>query len=230
FTLTVINVNDPPVIVSDLPPLIEVLEDEVYTLELIGKDDEDDDLIWSDDSDMFDIDPVTAVITFVPVQDDVGIYDITITIDDGNGGTDVLTFRLEVIEVNDPPEIVSDLLPLIEVLEDEAFSLDLTGVDEEDDALTWSDDSDLFDISPSGGAINFIPSQSEVGEWWVNITIEDSGGLTDEVLIRFVVQNVNDIPVITSISPENGTSYKEGRSETITGGSLTLITVNVKLG
>jgi hypothetical protein len=141
----------------------------------------------------------------------VGIHDITITVDDGNGGTDVLSFRLEVIEVNDPPEITSDLPSLLEVPEDETYTLDLTGVDEENDDLTWSDDTDLFDISPTNGTIIFLPTQSEVGEWWVNITTEDSGGLMDVVLISFAVLNVNDAPVIMSLSPENGSKYKEGK-------------------
>jgi len=118
--------------------------------------------------------------------------------------------------VNDPPEINFVPLPLIEVPEDEVYSLYLTGEDEENDELTWSDDTNLFDISPMDGTITFLPTQSEVGEWWVNITAEDSGGLTDEVLIRFAVQNVNDVPMLTSILPEDGAKYKEGKMVTFT--------------
>jgi hypothetical protein len=63
----------------------------------------------------------------------------------------------------------------------------------------------------STSTIVFLPTQSEVGEWWVNITTEDSGGLMDVVLISFSVLNVNDVPVILSLSPANGTKYKEGK-------------------
>ncbi|MCK4970653.1 MAG: PKD domain-containing protein, partial [Thermoplasmata archaeon] len=161
-TIIVTDVNNPPVIVSDVSESLDALEDEIFTLDLSAEDMDGDVLTWSDNTDLFNIDPATGAISFVPVQDDVGIHDITITVDDGNGGTDVLTFELEVIEVNDPPEIASDQPPSVEVFEDLAYNFYILGTDEEDRFVTWSDDTDLFDISPKWGTMTFTPSQSEV--------------------------------------------------------------------
>ncbi len=197
LTLNVLNVNDPPTITTE--DRTSSLEDVEYRIDYEATDpDVGDVLTWSLETDAgwLDIDEGTGVLSGTPTNDDLGSYFVNVTVSDGEGGSASHEFKLEVIEVNDPPEIVTDLPPMIEVLEDETFLLTLTGEDEEGDDLTWSDDSDLFDIIPTDGTISFLPTQSEVGEWWVNITVEDSGGLTDGVLIRFVVQNVNDPPII----------------------------------
>ena len=45
----------------------------------------------------------TATLTFTVQQDQNGPADITVTVDDNNGGTDSETFTLTVAAVNDPP-------------------------------------------------------------------------------------------------------------------------------
>jgi len=216
LTVTVTNVNDLPVILSEVPPSVEVLEKGSFTLDLAGTDEDGDDLTWSDDTDLFDIDPDTGSISFVAVQDDVGSHDITITVDDGHGGTDVMIFELEVIEVNDPPELLNEMAPQVDVNEDEVIWLFMAARDEEDEELTWSSDSDRFPISPTNGSIKLDPTQDDVGEWWFNVTVEDSGGLTADVSFSVVVRNVNDVPVISSIGPVNDSRFKQGEVVTFT--------------
>lgn len=208
--LTVINVNDRPEITSDTPDEVQTDEDDEILILLAATDVDGDDLSWSDNTDLFDIDPVSGTISAIFRHEDVGSHEIEVTVDDSNGETDVWAFTLVVIEVNDPPKITSNLPPQMGLYEDELIWLYLTAEDEEDDDLTWSDDSDPFDISPSNGSIRFHPSQSEVGEWWINVTVEDSGGLTDVVSFKIVVENVNDAPVILFLFPSNGTKYRQG--------------------
>ncbi|NIP34808.1 MAG: hypothetical protein GWN18_07685, partial [Thermoplasmata archaeon] len=50
-----------------------------------------------------------------------------------------------------------------EIPEDSPFSFIMTATDPDGDAVTWSDDTDLFDIDPNTGAFEFTPTQAEVG-------------------------------------------------------------------
>ncbi len=104
-TWVVVNVNDAPTILSDLSE-VTAIEDEEFTLCLEAFDVDGDGLVWSDDSSLFAIDGATGTISFTPVQVDVGTYQVTITVNDGNGGIDSESFDLVVENVNDDPVIL----------------------------------------------------------------------------------------------------------------------------
>jgi WD40 repeat protein/predicted transcriptional regulator len=79
----------------------EVTEDESFFLTVSASD--DDQLIFTDDSLLFDINSDSGQISFTPTNDDVGEHTVTITAYDGKGGMDNETFILTVINVDDPP-------------------------------------------------------------------------------------------------------------------------------
>ena len=81
---------------------------------------------------------------------------------------------------NEPPIIMVSQLPDGE--QDSYYSFNLTATDPDDDVndLEWSDDSDMFDVNDHGG-ISFLPGNEDVGFNFVNITVEDPGGLNDTV-------------------------------------------------
>jgi PKD repeat protein len=54
-----------------------------------------------------------------------------------------------------------------------------------------------------------------VEDWTVKLTVSD-GEDEDDVDVVVHIVNVNDAPVIVSVSPENGTKYKEGKKVTFT--------------
>jgi hypothetical protein len=214
--LMVQNVNDPPLITNE--DQLSASEDEEYRVayEAIDPDSEDV-LTWSFETDAMwlSFNDETAILSGTPSDEDAGLYLVNITVTDREGLTSSHLFALGVTSVNDPPVIISEIPPVKETLEDESFSLTLSAEDEEDEGVIWSDDSDLFDIRPTDGTITFIPTQSEVGDWWVNITATDSGGLTDVVSFKLVVMNVNDVPEIIQINLENGSEFKQGEVVTM---------------
>ena len=54
-----------------------------------------------------------------------------------------------------------------------------------------------------------------MADWTVRLTVSDGeDGAEAEVVVHVV--NVNDAPVIVSISPDNGTTYREGKTVTFT--------------
>ncbi|UCG70886.1 MAG: winged helix-turn-helix transcriptional regulator [Thermoplasmata archaeon] len=79
-------------------------EDEVNTYLISASD--DDQVIFSDDTPLFDIDPESGQISFTPTNDDVGEYMVNISVSDGKGGVDSEMLTVIVINVDDPPEPV----------------------------------------------------------------------------------------------------------------------------
>ncbi|UCF08423.1 MAG: winged helix-turn-helix transcriptional regulator, partial [Thermoplasmata archaeon] len=78
-------------------------------------------------------------------------------------------------------------------LEDQPFSMTVSATD--DDELTYSDDSSLFDIDPVTGQVSFVPTNYDVGEHTVNITVSDGMGGMDSETVLFTIVNVDDPPV-----------------------------------
>jgi hypothetical protein len=83
-------------------PIIESIDDDRarcgkrFRLQVEADDVDNDDLTYLDDSDLFDIDEDTGLISFVPSCRDKGTYDITIEVRDGHGGSDTERFELKI--------------------------------------------------------------------------------------------------------------------------------------
>jgi hypothetical protein len=211
--VTVANVNDPPtftipseltydqgddvtyqLIVQDPDLGLDIPEPEVITFSGTGLD-----AFLPDDG---------GLISFVPDQSMVGSTDITYTVRDRGGLTDVVTLRWTIIDVNDVP-IITDVTSPVEAMEDSEFTLTLEAFDPDGDDIAWEDDSDLFDINPVSGEISFTPGQTEVGTHQVSIIVDD-GIEEDSITFTLEVVNVNDVPVITSVLPSDGSSFEDG--------------------
>ena len=149
-----------------------------------------------------------GIISFQGDQSMVGEHTVTYTVTDSGGLSDVLTITWTIIDVNDVP-VLSNELPST-ANEDEEFSWTMTATDMDGDGLTWSDDTDLFDIDGATGAISFTPTQAEVGTHTVTITVVDGRGGDLSTPFSLVIVNVNDEPEINTVVPESGSVYDEG--------------------
>jgi hypothetical protein len=121
-----------------------------------------------------------------------------------------ITVLWTIEDVNDPPVVTTDLTDPVMASEDAEFVLDLEAVDPDKDTLTWSEDSDMFEIDGSTGRIVFTPVQADVGTHAITVTVDD-GKVTGSVTFDLVVKNVNDAPVIVGIVPTTGTKVKDGK-------------------
>jgi uncharacterized protein (TIGR03790 family) len=194
FTLTVENVNDPPT----LQPIDEltITEDMAFQYQVVVTDvDLYDELTYYDDSNLFDIDSETGIISFIPENDDVGTYIILISVSDLQGDTDDEVFTLNIENANDPP--VLDFITGMIAFEDEFFSFTATASDVDvGDSCTFSDNTTLFNIEPNSGEVSFTPTNADVGIHVINISVFDQYGYFDYQEIVIIVENVNDPPVI----------------------------------
>ncbi len=106
FTLTVSNVNDAPVIT----PIDDVTATEGEAIDPIivtATDEDGDDVVLSTSALPAGLTWDAASATISGTATESGDFSITVTADDGNGGTDTETFQLSVANVNDAPVIVS---------------------------------------------------------------------------------------------------------------------------
>ncbi len=149
-------------------------------------------------------------IRFTAAQEHVGEYLVTYTVTDAAGLTAFTDVMWTIVNINDGPVITTQVPVEMAALEEEAFTYTMEADDEDGDSLSWSDDSDLFDINPTSGVISFTPAQADVGAHSVTVTVSDGNGGSDSVSFALVVMNVNDAPVIGEVLPEDGTRYREG--------------------
>jgi PKD repeat protein len=187
---------------EDMDSILSAPEDQIFRLQIIASDVPEDTITYSDESDLIDINSKSGEIEFTPTNSDVGEHDIKIVAKDEDGGKAEITFTIMVQNKNDAP-ILSQIGPQI-AYEDQEFILIVKASDPDSgDDLAFFDDSNLFDINSGEGFIYFIPTNSEVGVWTVTISVSDESGATDSENVMFTIVNINDAPVLESITAQN---------------------------
>jgi hypothetical protein len=179
-------VNDPPYI-EQIGNLTAV-EDEMFKFQVEATDIDSENIYFTDSTDLFEIDHSTGLISFIPSNDDVGLHNVSISASDGDVSVNYsVNLLLTVINVNDEPTFTLTSLKW-NANADDTFIFKVTAEDiDPGDELTFSDDSDLFDIDPQTGDINFKPGQDDAGEYDITITVTD-GNSTISQDIRLVIE------------------------------------------
>ncbi len=145
---------------------------------------------------------------FIPLDGDVGNYNITINITDNSSLSTYIFFNLSVNRINDAPTLTNLGNIITSIIE--SIYVNYNASDEEDinesnpgSNLTFS----IVNLSSGGnflnqtnfnrstGVLNFTFSQAYAGFWMYNISVNDSSGLIDYELINITVY---DYPVILS--------------------------------
>ena len=198
FTLRVINVNDDPEILPfELEPIVE---DQSFTIDLDERDIDptNDKLTWKvkTDAPFINFNSYTGIILGKPTNDHVGKWYITVNLTDDKGGWDEVVIELDVQNSNDDPEILEFDIP--EILEDNSFFIDMEAVDIDptDDLLEWNlrTEASFIDVNTNTGNMTGTPTNDDVGDWWVNVSVSDGNGGLDWKNFTLTVLNVNDCP------------------------------------
>ncbi len=216
-TFQVHNVNDAPEILTS--DLAAATEDEEYVVDYNATDMDPthDTLLWSLETEAgwLGINETTGVLGGTPSNDDVGSWNVTVTVGDGNGGYDHSSFILLVNNVNDAPGITT--VDVLEATEDEEYSVtyEAIDVDPTEDTLTWNFDSDASWLSWDGTTLSGTPSNDDVGTYGVEISVSDGIGGEDVTAFSITVANVNDGPVILTEVVKDATEDVEYRLELV---------------
>ncbi len=217
-TVTINDVNDPPVAVNDTGATDEdtafdtadvTLNDtdpELDTLNVASLDDAGTFGIVTDNGDnTFNYDPNSQ---FEYLGNGDVAYDFfNYTVSDGNGGTDVGMVTVTVNGVNDAP--VLGAIGNQTVNEGVALAFTATATDPETDGLAFSLEAGYptgASIDPATGEFTWTPTEAQ-GPGFYNITIRVTDNGTpnrfDSETIMVTVGEVNLAPVLDSIGPKS---------------------------
>jgi len=202
FTVTVINVNDAPVITSS--PITTINEDVVYSYTITATDADNDPLQitltqapeWLSLTDNGD---GTASLIGTPTNSNVGGHQVTIRVSDGNLSIDQ-TFTVTVINVNDAPTFTST--PITSVQQGSIYSYTITTSDIDNTTLSITAISKPSWLTLSATVNNQATltgntTQAQVGSHQVTLRVSDGITTVDQTFTITVI-NINDSPVITS--------------------------------
>ena len=213
FTLTVINENDPPRIITI--PLEEVYQDEHYELKYNATDiDPNEELTWSFQSNASWLHWGTGNNTAygIPRNRDVGTYSVKVNVTDLGGSSNEHGFNLTVLNINDPPDVPIINYPIDEYETNTTERMRFTGncADPDDmhgDILNYTWSSNISGILGYGPDIEDVVLPAGVHE--ITLTVQDIEGLSSNatVIIHILeVVIVTEPPVISLHFPENGSA------------------------
>ncbi|MDP8238472.1 MAG: tandem-95 repeat protein [Candidatus Hatepunaea meridiana] len=203
-------VNDPPVVeIADA----EFSEDNFFTLNLhnlindpdnaVGELEISGEITEGEDNATLNIDD-EGVLHINPDDNWNGQLTIEVTAEDPAGLNASDEAVITVLAVNDPPVI--EPLDVAGAVENEEFELQIEASDVDvDDELTFSDDTDLFEIS-DGGLISFTPTRDDRGMHTITIYVRDSEGVNDEETLTLIVSSgLNDPELIQEFEDQEFT-------------------------
>ncbi|MCK5561879.1 MAG: putative Ig domain-containing protein, partial [Thermoplasmata archaeon] len=203
FTLTVINVNDPPFITTTA--VTTATEDELYsvTYNATDIDPTSDILSWSvkTDAGWLNINSISGILAGTPTNDDITTFWANVSVHDGNDGSAWQNFTITVNNVNDPPTITTPDVTTATAGEMYTVDYNATDIDPTNDILTWSleTNADWLSLETGTGILSGAPIDDDVGDYLVNVTVNDGHGGTDTSTFTLTVEPG---VVITNLPPE----------------------------
>ena len=195
FTITVVAVNDAPVIGPVENQIVDELTELSFTIPVTDED--DDDLMFSmtgPDGATIDSD---GQFSWTPTEEQgPGLYHFVVTISDGIE-SDTVEFDVQVNEVNSPPYFTSS--PVLDAAEDNPYSYEIT-VDDSDlppEELQINAESLPSWLSLESNVLSGVPLMDDIGDNDVVLSVTD-GVFTVEQAFTITVAPTNDAPVIIS--------------------------------
>jgi len=210
FELDVVNVNDDPTVDEGIGP--QTATEDTFFSFMIPEDafadiDVGDSLTYTfqNKPEWLSFDPLTGILSGTPLNGDVTVEPITITViaTDESEASVSTTFELTVLNTNDAP-FVDNEIPSQTAIEDELFNFvipaDTFGDVDLGDSLTYNVEGmpDWLFFNPSIRKFQGTPTNSDVTDHPIQITVRatDETGASTTTQFDLTVENANDAPTV----------------------------------
>ncbi|MCK5773570.1 MAG: hypothetical protein KAH57_07250, partial [Thermoplasmata archaeon] len=139
----------------------------------------------------------TGLLSGIPDDEDVGTGWVNVTITDILSNSDWRNYTIAVENINDVPRI--EVSNIETAMEDELYQVNYSAIDPDPgfELLTWNLKTNATWLGLNGSVLTGVPSNDDVGKYWVNLTVTDGDEAFDWTNFTLVVLNVNDDPIIT---------------------------------
>ena len=207
---TIENVS--PEIYTD--PQTQATADQVYVYDANAFDANGDDLTFDlvDAPDGMIIDAHMGAAAWIPGAGQLGIHDVVLRVQDGNGGQDLQSWQITVEAPNTPPVIVSR--PSLQAVVDLPYQYQIQARDPESHAITYAvaKGPDGLTVDADTGLVTWTAPMDQLGTHEIILSATDAHGA--ETLqaynLSVLATALNAAPVITSTPRTKvrlGTSY-----------------------
>ncbi|MFC1476499.1 LamG-like jellyroll fold domain-containing protein [Fibrobacterota bacterium] len=204
MTLRVLGTNVSPVL--SLPGSVTLLEDTAWAIDNFVSDINGDSIILAlrNAPAGMTVDQSALSITWIPRNDDVGTYSVTVIASDPKGAADSAVMSITVLNINDYPLIFSATFP--DTAYEDSLVVGTIGVSDPDDGdtvfLTFSPDVPWLDIEVTQGSVDSIwqftikgtPTNAYTGSIQFMSYVSDREGLVVTANHQIFVINTNDPP------------------------------------
>jgi len=217
FMLTIIDVNQPPLITTSDVTMGKQGEPYYRDYEVLDLD-EDTNFFWElyTDASFLRIDNLTGELSGTPGPFDVGTWSVNVTVKDSGGLKCSHEFILMIENVNDKPNWV-DLPEDIELLHGTLFRFDVNASDpdvgDEIEYSIWTDPESDMKINKRTGIIEWVADYTifdgDDNEMEVNLKAQDAGGMFSTYAYVITVKPTRS-PTASLLDPCDGarTSFK----------------------
>ena len=191
--LTVNNTNDAPIIeVSDSDgALADAIDESAFSYQLgvtdvdvgdshIFRMTSDDDISW------LSLDAVTGLLTGAPDDEQVGVYNITFSVEDAAGVVSTSdAISLTVQNINDPVYIDDAQTSMFRSDIENVYQIQISDEDLADSySFTANNLPSWMSLDASTGVLSGSPTRTDDGSYNVEVTVTDGGGLSDTKVIE----------------------------------------------
>lgn len=201
-----LSINNPPQFISTAPST--ATEDSLYTYSITAVDVDIDDIVTLS-LDTFPTGMTISgnVISWTPVNSQVGNNRVVIRATDNHGAFTRQSYTVSVLNTNDPPVITST--PPTAATQNMQYSYQIVAIDVDvGDALTYSLATNPTGMTVSStGLVTWTPNSSQVSTHNVKVYVRDASMAADSQSWTITVTNVNDAPEITTLSLD--TAYED---------------------
>lgn len=198
ITVSAAEVNTAPILVLIGDQTIDELEELTFTASASDSDNTDQTLTYALDEASkamgMTIDASTGLFSWTPTEEQDGDHSVTIIVSDGDL-EDSETITVSAAEVNSAPVLSAIVDQTIDELEELTFTVSASDSDNTNQTLIFTLDetsvSSGMSIDAASGAFDWTPTDQQVGEHEVTISVSD-GQLEDTDLITITVNEPND--------------------------------------